>query len=558
MKVTSRPARRSTLGGFIHSGVVLTLLLAIATLALVVTPPAPPGIAEFAPRATETIDEALKQQASQFGAGDGGPCAAGQGCTMGGSGTTTTTTTPRANGLVEPTRPTPEVEENQVKRCVGSPARQTEDPQSPPCKNFWEGDNGGATSRGVTAQDIKVAYFPSADPSTSALKRLVVHFNTRYQFYGRKITLVPVSAADPAAAAIAADEVQPFAALDFSLENITLNAPAREPYYRGLASRRIIGIAGQPRRFTQAEIKAMSPYYWSYEPGIETVLRHTAALACALHGRPARHGSADVQGRTRKFAVVFERMSDNSIPPLDVLDEGLARCSARADRYEVAPGVDRNARAQALKDAGVTTVIMVALAGTVTGEMEGHRYRAYEPELLLSGYARGQHEAQFQLYGDPARTSHMFGVAPFNKLNPLGDEPAAWAESEGAPDEQTNSTHGDEFYTWYHALLVLASGIQMAGPHLTPTTFAEGLATAKFPNPGAGAAPYWQARVGFGPNDYSMVDDVTAVWWSETAPSYRGTRPTAGWCYVDRGARLASPTQWPADIDSRLLQGTCR
>ena len=49
----------------------------------------------------------------------------------------------------------------------------------------------------------------------------------------------------------------------------------------------------------------------------------------------------------------------------------------------------------------------------------------------------------------------------------------------------------------YSSLLLLASGIQLAGPNLTPATFQAGLMRAdQFPNPGARGAPYFQARVG--------------------------------------------------------------
>lgn len=43
-----------------------------------------------------------------------------------------------------------------LKRCVGNPTRQTEDPLSPPCVAFFEGDNGGATARGVTRDEATV------------------------------------------------------------------------------------------------------------------------------------------------------------------------------------------------------------------------------------------------------------------------------------------------------------------------------------------------------------------------------------------------------------------
>ena len=52
---------------------------------------------------------------------------------------------------------------------------------------------------------------------------------------------------------------------------------------------------------------------------------------------------------------------------------------------------------------------------------------------------------------------------------------------------------------FYNELLILAAGIQLAGPNLTPETFAQGLASTTFPNPGAAGAPFFQATVGFDP-----------------------------------------------------------
>jgi len=40
--------------------------------------------------------------------------------------------------------------------CVGDPPRQTDDPLSPPCVGPYRGDNGGATSMGVSRGTIKV------------------------------------------------------------------------------------------------------------------------------------------------------------------------------------------------------------------------------------------------------------------------------------------------------------------------------------------------------------------------------------------------------------------
>src|SRR5436309_2012311 len=64
----------------LSNGLIATALVAVlAAVALVVRPPAPPGIAEFAPQATKPITKAPPGQAALHGSG-AGTCAAGQSC----------------------------------------------------------------------------------------------------------------------------------------------------------------------------------------------------------------------------------------------------------------------------------------------------------------------------------------------------------------------------------------------------------------------------------------------------------------------------------------------
>ena len=74
-----------------------------------------------------------------------------------------------------------------TRRCFGNPPRQTEDPQSPPCVPGWRGDNGGATSKGVTATEIRIA-MPAWDEFIAAT--LENYFNARYEFYGRRLRIL--------------------------------------------------------------------------------------------------------------------------------------------------------------------------------------------------------------------------------------------------------------------------------------------------------------------------------------------------------------------------------
>src|SRR5207244_411943 len=128
--------------------------------------PPPPTIAEFAPQAVEQITDSPNDQNA----------AAGSGPRAGAAEASSAAAT--ANSTVSVVR---------VRRCVGDPPRQIEDPQSPPCVPYWQGDNGGATSKGVTRDEIRIEgnYYASPDD--------VAFFNRRFEFYGRHITLVPVA-----------------------------------------------------------------------------------------------------------------------------------------------------------------------------------------------------------------------------------------------------------------------------------------------------------------------------------------------------------------------------
>lgn len=112
----------------------------------------------------------------------------------------------------------------------------------------------------------------------------------------------------------------------------------------------------------------------------------------------------------------------------------------------------------------------------------------------------------------------------------------------------------------YNQLSLLAAGIQEAGPHLTPATFATGLQGAELPNTGAGSAPLWQAPVGFGPGDHSMLGgDYTVVRYAPDLPSVRpwvdGQLGT--WCYLDAGRRFRVG-EFPRDAESRVFSGSNR
>ncbi len=178
--VVPRRNGRSHAGGMVNLAVALVVVLIVAVLALRASPSAPPAVAEFAPTAHQQIKDAPPEQNSSVGKGQGV-----------GVGTPTPTPSPTpapgAAAAATPAATPPPA----VNHCVGTPPRQIEDPQSPPCVPFWTGNNGGSTSFGVTGSTITVA-LPTSDGSLPQWEAdLAKFFNKRFEFYGRSIVLQP-------------------------------------------------------------------------------------------------------------------------------------------------------------------------------------------------------------------------------------------------------------------------------------------------------------------------------------------------------------------------------
>src|SRR5687767_3350409 len=87
-----RSIRRHPRGpSVLYSGVSLTLVVLLASVALTARQPPPPSIAEFAPQAVEQITDAPAEQSSNAGRGPGGGAGlAGDGGSGAGLGTSTT------------------------------------------------------------------------------------------------------------------------------------------------------------------------------------------------------------------------------------------------------------------------------------------------------------------------------------------------------------------------------------------------------------------------------------------------------------------------------------
>lgn len=523
--------------GYSHVTIMLVLLVLFAVFTFSPPPSAPPAIAEVAPNALEEITEAPIEQAVRAGG------------TKGSIGAIQKSPNPLAGKGGEVATPF---------RCVGKLPRQIEDPQSPPCVPFWKGDNGGATYQGVTKDTITVVV-PDLPPGYNVMVAYEGFFNRRFQFYGRKLKLIGAvfdqqtgsdeATAQQYLAAKVDEEYKAFATLP-------LLAYRGTTYYRELARRGVVSVTDYPQ-YTQAMLEGLSPYVWQYGMALDRIMSITGDWMCTrLAGRTADYTTdTTLLGKRRSFGLIYEDSISNRFDPAPLKNalkdcdvqpkvvRHLARGSAPATTQS--PPHSQDAEIQSavldLKNEEVTSVMCICEAQTLGALAQQSTQQAYFPEWNSATYQLHEDLYVQQMNNpDQEQRSAMFGISFIPRLLRAADDPSVWALQEQDPSAFVQTRDDDSvhrqltFQRLYRTLLLLASGIQMAGPNLTPQTFAAGLQRTTFPNPSSRLQP---GKVGFLGGSYSMTIDAAEYWWSNTAPPPYIVDPPGTWCYVAGGAR---------------------
>ena len=508
----------------------MCLLLFLAAVAMTARQPPPPSVAEFAPQAVEQIKDAPTEQSSDFGSGEGGAGGAG-----GTEEVTTTTSTTLAVGADEV------IDVARVRRCIGEPPRQIEDPQSPPCVNYFEGDNGGATWQGVTANEIRIGIPDWGENLHRALENF---FNARFEFYGRKIKLVNTkpdfagpSAEQQIAAAVKADEERQLFASGSS------STGGGYFYHRELARRGVISAVDRPL-FSEAHMQRSAPYLYQYVMANDRYLQTYGSWLCArFTGGTARFTDDPLlAGKKRKLAVVVT-VNDPEIEfDTGPLDRELQRCGADVGiRARIEGGSTGRAEQQSrdavlrAKQANVTTFVCLCNATLTGNTMRLATANGYFPEWFVGTYDFQDDNFRMRTFFPKEHLTRTMGLTVQPRQVKPVYQPSHYAQKEVDPGHtgSSNSLNAGVGNIEYRILLLLASGIQMAGPNLTPETFERGLQKAMFPNPDHPTNP---GKVGFA-GSHAMTLDAAEVFWSDTARSPYPAEEVGSICYVDGGQR---------------------
>lgn len=451
----------------------------------------------------------------------------------------------------------------------------------PVCLPEWKGkDNGGATYQGVTQDSVKVVAIVPNDQQRATLPRqgLPTNYATgepgtvqdaladvlaAYEHvfggtytYGRDVDLEFVVSTGDDEAAQRADAVtvkakKPFVVIDATASSLpvfdTAIAAAKIPVFSLNA--------------TVDETLELAPYRWGQTDPAAGMINGAEFIGKQVAGKKAQYaGDPAMHGQTRKLGLVRSDIFD-----IHRFNETLAKY-----RVKIAPGATISypgttstlgdpavAQEQApvivtkLKEAGVTTVVLLAdsaMVGALTRQATAQDYR---PEWVYSGaqnidlplLARGYDQDQW---------AHAFGIS---NVPP------------GAPITPTTVPNVIQWYwgpgkgtfgiSYTNAIEWLMSGIMYAGPKLTPKTLEQGFFAIPAQGGSASHDPALAnrgTRSGYGRTnglpykEYMRGNkDFTASWWDPDTdgppmlgfPGGKGTL----W-YLDDAKRYYAGT-WP-------------
>jgi hypothetical protein len=526
------------------AGVSSAVVILIAALAITAVQTPPPAIAEIAPEAVQQIKEAPSEQTSDVGQGEGG--AAGGGAT-----TTTTTSPPTAAVATIAAGAPPPIERARVRRCVGDPPRQIEDPQSPPCVPYWQGDNGGATAKGVTRDTIKIA-LPTVHNAPELRPALEAFFNKRFEFYGRKIQLVSAGGGGDCvafkAAAADLDAQGFFGVLDQNHDDASC-------FYTDLARRKIVG-AFAPALYTERRLTELQPYVWQYLMANDRQFAAVGEMVCSrLVGHPAEFAKGLQKDQPRKIGIIVQFNTPDEEPDTSPLEQALQRCGSPAvSIYRMKQASDGNVASSqsailTMQGKGVTSVICLCAIFQETFLGTYATSQTYFPEWILSSYGSNDFNFLIKTVGWPEaeQRTQILGASMQPRQANTDDQPFWWMIQEMNPNvnKKDLTSYGSSIQNAYRSMLLMASGLQLAGPNLTPESFQRGLHAARFPNPDHRNQA---GKVGFLDNDHSMTNDTVEFWWSESEPSPDDVGSDGGsagtLCYLDHAARRDNG-RWP-------------
>jgi hypothetical protein len=443
---------------------------------------------------------------------------------------------------------------------------------SPPCVQPFTGKNGGTSSPGVTADEIKIVVYntdPQKDPLVAGQLRAagaetnlnsieatwqgyVDIYNRLFELYGRKISVEfftgTAASSDSAAAkadAIAIAEKKPFAVLGGPQQSTSV-------FSDELAHRGVMCIGTCATAVPQKLVEGNKPYVLTFGPSPE----QSATLTAEFVGKQVGKGKAQYAGddatkaKNRVYGIVHYDTPDGQYKGL------FETLKSQLKKYKITPKADQSffldlSRAQEtartvvtkMKDAGVTTIIYTGdplMPGSITKEATA---QDFNPEWIIGPTVLADTSIFGRTY-DQTQWAHAFGIAlvPGRTVQDINGTYYLYQWFHGSPPP--NNTYG----VINPSILEFANGVMLAGPKLTPQSFRDGL--FRYPPSGGDAINpqlSWGKHGAWPSTDYNGSDDAGLLWWDPSAVGEDEVRQTGNglYRYAD-GAKRYTRGKFPA------------
>lgn len=426
---------------------------------------------------------------------------------------------------------------------------------APPCTPKFEGDNGGETYQGVTAEKVTIVnYVGAGNAALDAVLRaqgafvepeqraaynaaLTKFVNEKYELYGRQVeikefqgncrTIPPDNACLRGEMRKLKADLSPY----FVFWNTSLSSESFDELSR-------LGVPNAGGWHFRDEFNAQRrPFRWDVQMGGTTQARHFAEYWCKqLQPHPVEFAGAgqpsDLNGKPRQLGVISTDDPQNQNAILVDLKQELAKCGAdKFPTYFYKQDIStaqqqRSAGVAAMRQGGATSVVcfcdLVAPTFLYLQEQEDN----YFPENLIAGAGFMDADEVGQSYDRgtscsanfggtrPCAFLGAFGLSSINAQEPQNKDAGSrvWQAAGGQGNPPYNSVT-----TQWDYVNMIASLIQGSGPNLNPGTMEAGAFRAGI----RGGGDTNMVARGFKQGSYTWAQDMRTVYWSNKTISPR-------------------------------------
>jgi hypothetical protein len=417
-----------------------------------------------------------------------------------------------------------------------------------PCQNVYDGDNGGATYRGVTDKEIHIIRrkFPESANSkavdqvvqaaggapkevTDAVRlEFVKYFNKTFELYGRQVKWEDYESENGDSTQEALGKGKEGACVDadklvqekkaFAIGGASNSAPFSE-----CAAERKLTVFDAAPYYPETFFRKYHPYLWGGPMECERISYQLAEyLGERLINKPAKWaGDALTQKKTRYFGTYIPDNDGyqycNNITHRVLKEKYGVKDTGSQYNYQLDVSRFPDQAAQAtvqFQAAGVTTVVLACDAISVIVLTQAASKQNYHPEWMTIGTGLTDLDNSARLYDQTQVNGHLFGPSQLGSaeklIGKISEPGVVYKDATG--HDIPEGTSGD-----YFTLVRVWAMLQAAGPILTPETVAKGAMT--IPPGGAPTYPVGYTSYLDGPDgkpgagDHTAVDDSREVYW---------------------------------------------